>query len=290
MASAPNFFTQAGLNQPVSFTLRFAAPLGSVSFKRAGLVAATGAVSHPHWTATILDADGTALASGTEGLIIGPSSIPEKSFTLAGDGIAALRFDSDSEGVAAFSAVLLDDLFLNTNAAAAALAVSLAVVSPPTNSIVAPATIQLSASVVDNVGTVSMWRFLRGANVIGTVSGAPYRLTWTNVLAGNYPLYARVTDVSGQTAHSKILPITVQLPADATVINFDALNTTRAAATGVAVRNYLASFGAKIASLSAGTALTVDREGRIAGGAAVNASSAPNLLTQPGSSGLCNLR
>ncbi len=34
--SAPNFFTQAGLNQPVSFTLRFATALESLGFSRGG--------------------------------------------------------------------------------------------------------------------------------------------------------------------------------------------------------------------------------------------------------------
>ncbi len=68
--SSPNFFTQAGLNQPVSFTLRFATNLQSFEFTRAGLTSQSGFVSHPQWTATAFDVNGTELSSVSEGLIL----------------------------------------------------------------------------------------------------------------------------------------------------------------------------------------------------------------------------
>jgi hypothetical protein len=69
------------------------------------------------------------------------------------------------------------------------------------------------------------------------------------------------------------------------VINFDTVATGRAAVKGTAVRNYLAGFGITATNVSAGTALTVDEAGRIAGGRAVAAASDPNIFTQTGGSG-----
>jgi hypothetical protein len=283
--SAPNFFTQAGLSQPVSFTLSFAAPLQSFGFTRAGLSSASGPVSHPQWTATVLDANGTALGSASEALIVSSSAVAARSFVLTGRNIASVRFDSDSQGVAAFSAVLLDNLVLDSNPAAPELTVALAVVSPATNNLVAPATLVLGANVTDNLGSSYAVSFFAGPALLGTVSGSPYQITLTNVLAGNYALQAQVTDASGLAVLSAAVPITVQLGPDSTVVNFDALNTSQAPVSGTVVDSYLAGFGVSVAGLSPGTALTVDRQQHIAGGAAVLAASPPNLLTQTGSNG-----
>ena len=124
--SAPNFFTQAGSDLPVSFTLKFATPLQSFGFTRVGLSSSSSQVSHPQWTATALSSNGTALSSVMEALTLA-NNLPEKSFVLTGNGIAAVRFDSDSEQTAAFSAVLLDNLVLDSNPVTPVLSVSLSV-------------------------------------------------------------------------------------------------------------------------------------------------------------------
>ena len=61
------------------------------------------------------------------------TNVPARSFELTGlngDGIAAVRFDSDSQQTAAFSAVLLDDLILNATNAVHAAVVAVAMSSP----------------------------------------------------------------------------------------------------------------------------------------------------------------
>jgi hypothetical protein len=71
-----------------------------------------------------------------------------------------------------------------------------------------------------------------------------------NVLPGNYALQARVVDVSGLAALSTVVPITVQLEPNSTLVNFDAstLNTSKAPVEGTLLNNYLASFGISVAS------------------------------------------
>ena len=284
--SSPNIFTQAGLNQPVSFTLSFATNLQAFGFTRAGLASSSGQASHPQWTATAFDANGTELSSVTEGLIVNATSVPQRSFVLTGNGIASVRFDSDNQQTAAFSAVLLDNLLLDYNSVTPALSVALSVTSPATNDIVAPAAITLSANVNDKLGSSYTVSFFAGASLLGTVSSSPYQLTENNVLPGNYALQARVLDLStGISALSPVVPITVQLEANSTLVNFDSLNTAKAPVSTAPVEKYLAGFGITVASLSPGTTLTVDLQQHIAEGGFVLAPSQPNILTQTGSNG-----
>jgi hypothetical protein len=283
--SSPNIFTQAGLNQPVSFTLLFATNLQAFGFTRAGLFASSGLASHPQWTATTFNSAGTPLSSVTEGLILSARPVAERSFVLTGNGIASVRFDSDSQQTAAFSAVLLDNLVLDYNSVTPALSVNLSVASPPTNDIVAPATITLNANVSDLLGPSYYVSFFAGATLLGTVSNSPYQLTLNNVLPGNYSLQARAVDSSGVTAISSVVLITVQIEPNSTAIDFDTLITKTAPVETAAVEKYLAGFGVTVASLSPGTELTVESQQQIAGGNAVSAASPPNLLTQTGSNG-----
>lgn len=284
--SSPNIFTQAGLNEPVSFTLRFATNLQAFGFTRAGVFPVTTAATHPQWTATAFDINGTELSSVTEALIDTTDGVSEQSFLLIGNGIASVRFDSDSQQIAAFPAVLLDDLLLDYNAVVPLLSVSLAVANPPTNDIIAPATITLNADVTDLLGFSNDVTYFAGATPLGTSGTSPYQVTWYNVMPGHYSLTARVVDVySGFSAVSAIVPITVQVGPNSTAVNFDTINTTRAPATTAAVEKYLAGFGISVASLSAGTQLTVENQKQIAGGQAALPASPPNLLTQTGSSG-----
>ena len=83
-SSPPNYFTQAGLNQPVSFTLVFASPQQAFGWTRAGLAAGSGGVSHPQWTATAFDAAGVELGSAGEGLMVSATNVPARSFLLTG--------------------------------------------------------------------------------------------------------------------------------------------------------------------------------------------------------------
>ena len=284
--SSPNFFTQAGLNQPVSFTLRFATPWQSFGFTRVGLSASSGPVSHPQWTATIFDTNGTELGLVFRAFACDSRPVAARSFVLEGANIASVRFDSDSQGIAAFSAVLLDNLVLNYNPAALGLSVALAVVSPPANDIVAPATIVLGANVMDALSSSYSVSFFAGPALLGTASNSPFQITLTNVLPGNYSLQARVTDASGLAVPSKVVSISVQPAPNSTVVNFDSLNAATGAVTDGLLSSYLAGFGITVATnISAGTTLAVENQAAIHGGGAVAASSPPNILTQIGFSG-----
>lgn len=117
-SSSPNGITQIGSNDPVSFTLRFCAPMDSVSFTRAKLIVATASgVTHPEWSAHAFDANGTEVATVGEPLLGSYADVPAASFTLNGPGIVAVRFDSNNYHFAAFNAALLDDLVFNTSVA-----------------------------------------------------------------------------------------------------------------------------------------------------------------------------
>jgi hypothetical protein len=293
-SSPPNYFTQAGLNQPVSFTLGFQSPLQAFGFTRVALLAGSGGVSHPRWTATILDANGTPLGSAGENLIVSATNVPARSFVLTGlngDGIASVRFDSDSQKTAAFSAVLLDDLILNAANASRIpprLSVSVATSLPSGGSTPAPAIITLSANVADSLGTNYSVSFYAGPNLVGSVSASPYDYVWNNVLAGVYVLRAQVADSSGVTAFSSPVTNTVGVGGNSQVVNFDAssLNAAKGPVSGAVLSNYLAGFGITVATnITPGTALAVENQAAINGGGAVAASSPPNIVTQIGSSG-----
>ncbi len=221
----------------------------------------------------------------TEGLIISASPVAARTFVLPGNGIASVRFDSDSQQAAAFSAVLLDNLVLDYNAVASPLSVALSVTSPPTNDIVSPATLTLQAAVNDQVSSSYYVSFYAGPALLGTVSNSPYQFTWNGVLPGNYSLQASVVDSTGLTELSPVVPIAVQLGPESEVVNFDALNTSRTPVEGTPLNQYLAGYGISVGGMSAGTLLAVENQQNIAGGQAVLAASPPNVLTQTGSSG-----
>ena len=67
--------------------------------------------------------------------------------------------------------------------------------SPVTGtSVVAPASVVVSADASDGDGSVSRVDFYAGATLIGSDSTAPYSVTWSNVGAGSYALTAVAVD------------------------------------------------------------------------------------------------
>ncbi|MGD0412501.1 MAG: immunoglobulin domain-containing protein [Verrucomicrobiota bacterium] len=298
-SSPPNYFTQAGLNQPVSFTLVFQSPLQAFGFTRVALLAGSGGVSHPQWTATTLDANGTQLGSAGENLITSTTNVPARSFVLTGlngDGIASVRFDSDSRQTAAFSAVLLDDLILNAANASAIpplLSVSLTTTLPASGTSQVPVTNTLTAAVTDNLGvsnsasTNYSVSFYAGPNLLGTVAYPLTSFTLTNVLAGTYIFRAQVVDGSGVTAYSGPVTNTVAVTGgNSKVVNFDSLNTAKGPVPGAVLSNYLATNGIILTTnITPGTGLAVENQATFNGGGVVAASSPPNFVTQIGGSG-----
>ena len=144
-SSSPNMLMQINVNAPVSYTLNFATPLTSLGFTRPMLLAGPSGITHPQWSAHAFDASGQEVASASEGLIASYSNVPASTFTLTGDGITSVRFDSNGYNFTAFSAVLIDDLTITTTSATtSATATSSALVSaanhPPTANAFGPYT------------------------------------------------------------------------------------------------------------------------------------------------------
>ncbi|MGA2749679.1 MAG: Ig-like domain-containing protein [Verrucomicrobiota bacterium] len=281
-SSPPNLFTQVGLNQPVTFTLKFATPVQSIGFTRVALTAGPAGISHPAWTAHAFNAAGAEVESVTEPLLFSLTNLPARIFQLVGTNITRVRFDSDSRQTASFSAVLLDDLVLDGNATTNPLSITL---NPPA-SLQAPANIPLTANVSDSLGSVAYINFYAGPNLIGTASGGATSIVWNDVLAGSYTVTAQLFDSSGYAISSAPVTVTVTHgTSNSKLVNFDSLNTATAPVTGTALTTYLATNGMTLTNISAGTKLAVENQSLLNGGGFVAASSPPNVLTQIGSNG-----
>jgi hypothetical protein len=278
--SLPNLFTQVGSSQPVTFSLYFATSLQSFSFSRVGLTTnGPSGISHPAWTASALDGSGNVLESVSEPLLFSLGNIPPRTFTLYGNGIASVRFDSDSQQSAAFAAVLLDDLVLDANESVNPLSISL---NPPEGPFTAPASIPLSPHVVDGFGTNYYVAFYSGPTLIGTNSGGQSTFQWTNVLNGTYQLTAQVIDTSSGYAlfSAPAVTVTVAVGGNSLVVNFDDPNAV------ANLTNYLATNGMmSLAGNSPGTAVVAENQTNATLDGSVIPSSLPNLLTQIGSNG-----
>jgi RHS repeat-associated protein len=81
----------------------------------------------------------------------------------------------------------------------------------PTNSstFTVPATVTLAASASSPDGTIAKVDFYDGANLVQTVTSAPYQYTWNYVAVGNHTLTAEATDNYGASTTSSPVSITV---------------------------------------------------------------------------------
>jgi phage/plasmid primase-like uncharacterized protein len=284
-SSPPNLFTQAGLNTAVKFSFVFAAPLRSFGFTRVELAAGPSGVTRPAWTAFALDVSGNVLETASETLNFSSNNVPARLFQLTGNGIARVRFESDSQGAASFSAVLLDDLVLDTNAVANGLSVTL---QAPGGPFTAGVPIALTAAVTDTLGGAPSVAFYDGGNLIGTNQGSSgsIGIVWSNVLAGAHSLTAQLSDSTGYAVSSPTVLVTVKAATSGFVpvlVNFDSLNAAPAPVTGAPLAAYLSAAGMTVTNISAGTKLAVENQSFLNGGGFVVASSPSNVLTQIGS-------
>lgn len=117
-SSGNNMLTQGDSLDPVSFTLNLPKPVQVVSFTRPKLIAGVNGITFPEWTAQALDAKHNPLGEPVgEPLGAGEKyfhDVPAETFTLRGPNIKAVRFWSNNHHFAAFSAVHIDDLTLET--------------------------------------------------------------------------------------------------------------------------------------------------------------------------------
>ena len=130
--SAPNYMTQIGVNDPVSFTLSFSVPVDSFSFVRPELLTGPTGITHPAWSANAFDAAGLQVSLVQEAQIASYYNVAPRKFVLDGAGarIASVRFNSDNAHFCAFSGVLLDDLELFAPAMSSLAGVRAAIKDP----------------------------------------------------------------------------------------------------------------------------------------------------------------
>jgi RHS repeat-associated protein len=72
-----------------------------------------------------------------------------------------------------------------------------------------PATITLAASASSPANSIAKVDFYDGANLVHTVTSAPYQYTWNYVATGSHTLTARATDNYGATTTSSPVSVTV---------------------------------------------------------------------------------
>jgi len=73
----------------------------------------------------------------------------------------------------------------------------------------APATVTITASALDDDGSITKVDFYNGATLLGTDSSKPYSYTWSSISAGAYALTAKATDNSNAVTTSATVNITV---------------------------------------------------------------------------------
>ncbi|SDG04231.1 glycosyl hydrolase family 18 protein [Chitinophaga filiformis] len=74
----------------------------------------------------------------------------------------------------------------------------------------APANITVSANATDSDGSIAKVQFFNGATSLGTVTAAPYSISWNNVAAGTYSITAVATDNAGAATTSSAVSVTVK--------------------------------------------------------------------------------
>jgi hypothetical protein len=133
----------------------------------------------------------------------------------------------------------------------------------PTNGqhFVAPATVGLHALVTDS-NVVRTMQYFSGATSIGIVTntgnvpftnstqGNPFFLAWSNVPAGNYPLTAVATDVTGLNATSAVVNIIVTNPVPICYIFSPTNNSVLLGPTNVTIYARAVEVGGTVASVS----------------------------------------
>jgi hypothetical protein len=74
---------------------------------------------------------------------------------------------------------------------------------------VAPANVSLAAGVTTNGHTISNVQFYRGTTMLGQDASSPYSMVWSNVAAGTYSIFARITYDGTSTLDSAPVSFTV---------------------------------------------------------------------------------
>ena len=140
---------------------------------------------------------------------------------------SARRITGVLDEVAIFNRTLTSVQLGQILSASLQLAPAVSLTSPANGAgFAAPATISLIANVTTNGHAINYVQYYNGASLIGVSSNAPYSITWTNVAAGAYSVFAQMVYDTTNSAASAPAFITVnQLPAAPATVTATALAT-----------------------------------------------------------------
>ena len=241
----------------VNLSAATTATVGTASTLTANAAASTGATI----TSVAFFANGVAIGSP---VTTAPYTL---AWTPAAVGTVALTARAtDSLGVTAVSN--------SVSAAVSPLPPAVTLITPQIGAIVTVGSpVSLTATATPGTGaTVAQIQFLVGSTIVGTVTSAPYAVTWIPTAAGNQSLTARVTDSSGASAVSSAVGVTVVASAPTAVaIIAPAANSTATVGTASTLT----------ASASAVAGATIVQVAFFANGVAIGSpvTTAPYTLT-----------
>jgi len=106
-----------------------------------------------------------------------------------------------------------DDVELVKQTGSSNSAPTVALTAPTNNSTATQGTaLTLTATANDSDGSISKVEFFNGSTKLGETTTAPYQLTWTPTIIGNYTLTAQATDNGGSTTTSAVATLVVKAP------------------------------------------------------------------------------
>ncbi|HVD94218.1 MAG TPA: Ig-like domain-containing protein [Vicinamibacterales bacterium] len=142
------------------------------------------------------------------------TTVGSDTFTLGSTVLVGLAVSSHVTGVNATAT--FDNVSVTATNAPPNVPPTVSLTSPVNGaSASAPATFTVTASAADSDGSVATVDFFAGATRIGTVTSAPYTLTWSNVPAGTYSLTAVATDDTGAATTSGAVSVTANTGSNA---------------------------------------------------------------------------
>jgi regulation of enolase protein 1 (concanavalin A-like superfamily) len=200
-ASSAQAFMLVSWAKGVAFQRRVAD--GNTSVSTAGSLSTA-----PHWVKLVRAGNvitASESADGSSWTVVGSDT-----FTMGTNAYIGLALSSHVPGT--LSTATFDNV--TTSAAPPPNNPPSVLLTSPSNgaTFTAPATITVSASASDSDGVVTKVDFYSGSTLIGTATGSPYTITWTNVAAGTYTLTAVATDNSSASRASSAVSITVNNP------------------------------------------------------------------------------
>lgn len=163
----------------------------------------------------------------SSGSLIGTATVAPYAMSLSNVAAGSYNVSAKATGILGGTATSTVINFTVTNNVAPTVSLNTSQSGPT-----APAVVTLTAQAADTDGAVTKVEFFNGANLLGSVTQAPFVYTWNAVAAGSYSVTARATDNLGLVSTSAVSTVTVATtapPASTQIyyIHTDQINTAR---------------------------------------------------------------